>query len=261
MIATNCIIDTYPELKNASFDQAASIFSSYGTLKSNRELNEIVFDNLGIETDENHARSIINYITTQKYPNESVIKSAFINSVLFKTKNHVTIFELNANNCRVDLCKINGESIAYEIKTDLDNLDRLKKQLSEYLLVFEKVYVICSIDRVEEVSKTIHTCVGIYTYKLNRYGAYSFCKKKEAIKSNSINPEKQLHMLTQQERKEQKLTDNCNPQKINAIFKKALKKRYNDQWIFLNNHKSDIYDIDYQWFFKNQIKPSIIYEY
>ena len=46
---------------------------------------------------------------------------------------------------------------------------------------------------------------------------------------------------------------------INQIFKKILKKRYSTRWEFLKSHHQDIYEIDYQWFFKNQIDPQIIY--
>lgn len=100
----------------------------------------------------------------QKYLNENAIKSSFINKVLLRGKSHVSIFELNVGSSRVYSCKINGTSIAYEIKTDLDNFNRLDKQLNDYLQAFEEVYVICSNNRVNKVKAIILEEVGIYAY-------------------------------------------------------------------------------------------------
>lgn len=261
MLSKECMLEMYPQIKQVSFEQASNIFASYFTMKSNRELNNIVYNELGFECQKKDVRSVINYVTTRMYPNEAVIKSAFIKNVLFKLKNQVTIFELNTNACRVDLCKINGESVAYEIKTDLDNLKRLNKQLTEYLYVFEKVFVICSENKVADIEHIIPKCVGIYTYKLTRYGNYSFSKKRDAHISTSIDCNKQLTMLTLQEKKIFKIDATSSTEIINKNFKTALKYRYSNKWNFLNEHKEEIYDIDYQWFFKNLIEPNIIYNY
>ena len=65
-----------------------------------------------------------------------------------KGKSHVTIFELPVGSSRADLCKINGTSVAYEIKTDLDNFNRLEKQIEDleddisYFVVFIVVKVL-----------------------------------------------------------------------------------------------------------------------
>ena len=47
---------------------------------------------------------------------------------------------------------------------------------------------------------------------------------------------------------------------INIIFKKILKAKYSNQWNFLQSRQDDIYEIDYQWFFKNNLDPNIIYK-
>ena len=47
---------------------------------------------------------------------------------------------------------------------------------------------------------------------------------------------------------------------INRIFKQILKKRFEAQWTFLKKNYENIYEIDYQWFYKNQIDPSRIYK-
>ena len=64
---------------------------------------------------EENIHKIYNRIILNYYPNEICIKSSFIKQILMNGKKHVTIFELPVGSSRADLCKINGESIAYEI--------------------------------------------------------------------------------------------------------------------------------------------------
>lgn len=251
----------YPTIENISLEEASNMFASYSTLASNQTLADILFEKIGIQCDTKDVRSIINYTTVSRYPNETTIKSAFINNVLFKTKNHISIFELNTNNCRVDLCKINGESVAYEIKTDLDNLKRLNNQLTDYLDVFEKVYVICSQDKVTSIIKSIPECVGIYTYRINRLGNYVFTKTKLASSKHDMCHIKQLMLISKNDRKNHLIDENSSSERINFVFKQTLKEKYSKQWNFLFSNKDNIYDIDYQWFFRNQVEPSVVYNY
>lgn len=251
----------YPKIKNITLEEAANMFAAYSTLASNQMLADTLFEKFGFQCDSKDVRSIINYATVSKYPNETTIKSAFINNVLTKTKNHITIFELNTNNCRVDLCKINGESVAFEIKTDLDNLKRLSNQLTDYLNVFEEVYVICSEDKHNSILEVLPECVGVYTYRINRLGNYVFTKAKDASKEHNLCHLKQLELISKIDKVRYSIDENSNPDTINSIFKHTLKEKYSRQWDFLISNKDNIYDIDYQWFFRNQIEPNIIYSY
>lgn len=69
--------------------------------------------------------------------------------------------------------------------------------------------------------------------------------------STDISKTKDLIAITKQ------LYDN---EFINRVFKQILKKRFEKQWMFLKQNYKDIYEIDYQWFYKNQIEPSRIYK-
>ena len=51
-----------------------------------------------------------------------------------------------------------------------------------------------------------------------------------------------------------------SPATINHTFKDILKYRFEKQWSFLKQNHDNILEIDYQWFFKNQIEPSHIYK-
>ena len=47
--------------------------------------------------------------------------------------------------------------------------------------------------------------------------------------------------------------------KINKVFKQNFKNKYKKNWEFLSSNHEEILEIDYQWFFKNNITPSVIY--
>lgn len=50
--------------------------------------------------------------------------------------------ELQVGDCKLDLMLVNGETVAYEIKTELDSPDRLFNQLCTYQRAFERVYLV-----------------------------------------------------------------------------------------------------------------------
>jgi hypothetical protein len=262
----------YPTFKNAQ-----ALFSSYSTLQSNYILENNLVDTIDAALlntfDTLSTREIYNEVILKYYPNELSVKANFINQVLFKSKNHVTIFELPVGSSRTDLCKVNGSSVAFEIKTDLDNLLRLNKQLNDYLEIFEKVFVICSLNKLPDIEKQIIPPCGIYTYSISKRGNYKFQLYRNATFSKHLNSKKQLDILRKQE-----LIKNCSvgslsnrkditslilqeysSSKINKIFKQVIKARYQNQWDFLKGNKLQIFEIDYQWFFKNTINPNLIY--
>ncbi|QAT41971.1 sce7726 family protein [Aminipila luticellarii] len=260
---------------DCKFKLAQSLYSAYSTLQSTSELEHMLSEIPNTDSTFNYKnpRALINSIILQNYPNEISVKSNFINEVLFKSNNQVTIFELILGKSRADLCKVNGASVAYEIKTDLDNLLRLEKQLTDYLNVFENVFVICSVNKLPEIEKTILEECGIYIYSISQTGKYKFKKYRPALSSKTLNSEKQLKILRKKElydyfklntycsreSMEQYILQHYSNKKINLIFKTIMKDRYREQWEFLRNNKDNIYEIDYQWFFKNAINPSLIY--
>lgn len=62
---------------------------------------------------------------------------------------------------RVDLIVVNDTTTAYEIKTDYDDLSRVRSQTDHSLRVFDRVYVVCSDCRTESVKEMIDDRVGI----------------------------------------------------------------------------------------------------
>lgn len=257
------------------FAKAQQLYTAYSPYKTNEDLREILVDLFGFGfVSEASPRDIVNQILINSYPNEAVIKAGFINDILIKSNNHVSIFELSVGTSRADLCKINGESTAFEIKTDLDNIQRLEKQLHDYSTVFERVYLICSENKSEQMIGNIPVECGLYSYKKTSTGRYKFTKQKEAEYSPNLSSRNQLPIFTKRElsyyfgvdgkldRSElhciirNKFTSN----QINDSFKLCLKQKYNSEWEFLTKNRRHIQDIDYQWFFKYKISPELVYK-
>ncbi|PFB14129.1 sce7726 family protein [Bacillus cereus] len=261
------------------YKYAQLLSTQYSTFLSNEAVKNKVLKTFEgqIPTDQfkNNLtpREFINKFLLQYYPNETTVKATFINNVLFKTNNHVSIFELNVGNSRLDLCKINSTSTAFEIKTELDTPKRLDQQMKDYFKVFEKVYLICSVHNLKSMINHVPNECGIYTYYVTRTGKYVFKKVRSAAKSKYISAFSQLSVLTKRdlkiffdcpilETKEAMISliiDNKTKKEINKTFKLCLKNKFHHKWSFLVENSSDILEIDYQWFFKNTLSPKIVY--
>lgn len=262
-----------------TFRDAQQLYAKYSTIESTsvlyNTLQELVDPSFLSTMIGESIHEIYNKIILKYYPNEICIKSSFINQILMKGKKHVTIFELPVGSSRADLCKINGKSIAYEIKTDLDNFARLNKQIADYYEIFEEVYVICSETNVSNIIELLPYECGIYIYTQNNRGNYRFRLFRNSTAYNKIDCVKQLKLIRKSELLNffkinsslsnhseiiDYITLHYTNEQINHIFKAILKHRFQKQWDFLKQHHNDIYEIDYQWFFKNQIEPCRIYK-
>ena len=97
--------------------------------------------------------------------------------------NHIVAFEMVIGESRIDICRINGQSYAYEIKTQYDTFDRLGTQMRDYLKTFEKVYVIVPSNRVSDVRSIFQSPVEsflIESWKIRK--SYFLTKKKGSKK-------------------------------------------------------------------------------
>lgn len=267
--------------ENLFFNICQQLYNEYNPLKQTKELYSYLvntFSRYSLDTSYiniENTRKLFNDNILKYYPNEITIKSSFVNKVLLKNNSHTSIiFELNSGTSRVDLCKINGHSIAFEIKTDLDNFNRLNKQLNDYFRIFEKVFVICSSKNINNIIKLIPDECGIYSYHITKTGKYIFNKERDALFSSQINSKNQLLLFTKTELNNffniksllnkndmiNHILANYDKEYINKAFKENFKTKYKKNWEFLSNNYSNILEIDYQWFFKNNIDPKLIYK-
>ncbi|MCU7550969.1 sce7726 family protein [Chitinophagaceae bacterium LB-8] len=78
------------------------------------------------------------------YRNEYLYKNTLFNNLIKnkKLKDTIVLNELRIDKSIADTVFINGEAVIYEIKTELDNSDKLLSQIFDYKKAFSKVYVV-----------------------------------------------------------------------------------------------------------------------
>jgi hypothetical protein len=106
-----------------------------------------------------------------EYRNEYYYTNTLLNKLLVGIHNVNTttaLAQLHIGRHIADFVMINGEGHVYEIKSSLDNFDRLSEQLKDYFRAFSKVSVLASIDELEKVDRLLSAlgdmgaAVGIY---------------------------------------------------------------------------------------------------
>ncbi|MHB9037783.1 MAG: sce7726 family protein [Armatimonadota bacterium] len=103
-------------------------------------------------------------LRTKDNRNEYIYKNAIAQKVLLGKHSLNTscmLTEFRAGSCKADVVILNGTSTVYEVKSERDKLDRLEKQLNEYLRIFDRVQVITGANHISALEKNIPIEVGI----------------------------------------------------------------------------------------------------
>ena len=98
------------------------------------------------------------------YRSDYVYRVAIANKLFLGRHSPATttfLSELRVGESRADIAMLNGTSTVYEIKTELDNLDRLGSQLDDYSRMFDRTYVVTHDDEVESLLSMVNSSVGI----------------------------------------------------------------------------------------------------
>lgn len=116
------------------------------------------------ETNQQVFEELYRYLK-KEYRNEYFFKNTLINKKLLgvhSTKTTTALSQIPIGNSKADLILINGKAVVYEIKSGLDNLDRLSSQLSDYYKAFDHVTVITDEKNVEALEKKLgNSPVGV----------------------------------------------------------------------------------------------------
>jgi hypothetical protein len=203
----------------------------------------------------------INQAIVGHYPGEQVLKYSLFQE--FHKKNVVAAFEMNVGTSRVDFVTINGHSTSFEIKSSLDNLDKLVKQSADYTLAFDYNYVAVDDCHLDKIVDKIPDQFGIWTFLNGRKVV-----RRPASLNTSIDAATQLRLLTKKEihtffgnrMTSIQILESLSGKEINEIFKLALKQRYHARWSFVTKHAEVILPIDLQFFFNRNIHPDYIYQ-
>lgn len=133
--------------KNNVFECVVQRYISDVTGKSYQELVSEIYTYLGKE-----------------YRTEYFYKNTMLNKLLIKKHDYrktIVLSELPIANSKADFIMINGKGVVYEIKTELDNLERLDAQIKDYYKAFTEVYVVTYEENLDKVKKIIPEKTGI----------------------------------------------------------------------------------------------------
>lgn len=255
------------------------LFYSYSPMKSDKNLRanytDIIYESVDPSID---IRALYNDTIMKGFINESVVKANFIKRISLKKspKHTVTVFELNSNDSRADICMVNGHSEVFEIKTLYDSFARLDKQLEDYFLLYDYITIVIPQEKVSHYVLTLSEYVGVVSYWVNRVGNLVFTWEKKPLLNPCIDSKIQLLQFTKKELlnivghpfnydspKEtlvEYIYNNRSQKQINSLFKSYIKEKYKTQWRFLYDNHEHIYMLDYQWFFKNNVSHTLVYK-
>lgn len=127
---------------------------------SNKTLSPYKEKYLCSKTPKNNAEiynCLYDYLN-DSYRIEYFYKNTIFNKIIlgkYSLNTASAITELPLSNSIADLVVFGKEAVVYEIKTDYDNLSKLKHQILDYYKVFAKVYVVTGRQFVEKAKKFI----------------------------------------------------------------------------------------------------------
>ena len=135
-----------------------------------------------------------------EYRNEYYYKNTLFNNLLLQKHSLLetaALTELPIANSKADFVMINGKGIVYEIKTDLDNLQRLESQIFDYYKVFKYVNVVVSKKQLGKVKEFLQeTKVGIYELTDSKK---FICRKKPYSNKDGLSYQALFQMLRKKE--------------------------------------------------------------
>lgn len=146
------------------------------------------------------AISKIYHYMNESYRNEYFFKNTILNQLLIKKHdlyNTVALTELPIADSKADFIMINGRGIVYEIKTDLDNFNRLESQISDYYKAFKYVNVVVGYKQYEKAKELLaDSKVGIFV--MSKSGNLR-CKKIAKCNEEKLSYETIFRILRKKE--------------------------------------------------------------
>lgn len=112
-------------------------------------------------------------ILKKDYRNEYYYKNTLLNKLLLgvhSVNTTTALTEIPVASSKADFVLINGKAVVYEIKTELDNLERVENQINDYYKAFDHVAVVTCMDNVKALEDKIESIgkpVGIYVLQKN----------------------------------------------------------------------------------------------
>lgn len=139
-----------------------------------------VEEHLGSRTSLLAAIQAIFDLVRVRYRSDYVYRTAIANKIFLGRHSPATttlLSELRVWRSRADLVMLNGTSTVYEIKTELDNFDRLAPQIEAYAKMFDQIYVVSNASQLPTLCNVLPAFVGVlslsdsFTLQVVREGA------------------------------------------------------------------------------------------
>lgn len=141
------------------------------------------------------------YLEMVKYYRcEYVFKNELVGYFIkyYKKTNTVTYNEFKVGKSIADIAVFNGESQAFEIKTDFDTPRRLEKQLTDYQKIFDKCYVVVPKERVQDYIHKVDKRIGVMSLSKSHRGI-TIHTIREAIANETIDSDLLISCLRTKE--------------------------------------------------------------
>lgn len=124
---------------------------------------------------ENNLSTIQNVYNklSRSYRNEYFYKNTLLNKRLLgihSVNTTTALTEIPVGRAKPDFILINGKAVVYEIKTELDNFDRLENQINEYYKAFNHVAILTYEKNIEMAKRKIDEInkpIGLYILQKN----------------------------------------------------------------------------------------------
>ena len=204
---------------------------------------------------------LLNRRLLEQFNGESTLKAKLVQR--FIRQDVTAALEIKVNQSRADFLTINGDTKSFEIKSELDNLQKLGKQIDDYQRVFDYNYLVAGEKHYENVLRRVPPHYGILVLQ-----GRSLEETRPALLNEQHDPLAQLQLFTKKELAQTfrfpvstkaVILEYFTPAAINEHFKTMLKNRYAKRWQFLLTHQRHILPIDYPFFFQHNIAPAVIY--
>lgn len=139
---------------------------------------------------------------SRDYRCEYVYKNELIKLLLSKYGTNKTSYfsEFRVGNSIADMAMFNGESKAFEIKTEYDSPRRLNKQLANFQLFFDKCFLVIPESLYNDYLLTTDPKTGIIVLRRNK-GHISLIEKRPAIQNSFFDAELLMSCLRTEEYK------------------------------------------------------------
>ncbi len=141
--------------------------------------------------DEVYKKIAKEYLCEYVYKNETLYYEILSNR---HSDNAKLLSEVAVGGSKADIVVINGTTTVYEIKTELDTVNRLESQLDDYVKVFDRINILTCETKLKSINEILKKkpefdVIGIFLLKKNSRKITLDVFKESTSNLANINPE------------------------------------------------------------------------